>query len=720
MTGRRARRGPVWQLLRIGRAAGRGTPGDRVRFWALLTASALLALAMTGALATMAMYEGRDHREQARAPQVTERARGAVASLRQRYDTVGDRQVTVVDLVPLGPAAPPPPGLARWPAPGEAFLSPELARSEATEHVKARYGRFAGRIAADGLASPAERFAYVRPLVADTRGWDRIRGFGGGWLVYGEGEDVQPLSAFLLTLAALTGLPAAALAVVAARTGSAARDRRTALLQAIGGGWRHRALVNIGEAAIPAALGAVLGTFPYLAVMAGNPRLPVTRYIISGTDLRGWAWALPMITVAVVVAVLAIVVALNRVGRDGRGTRPRSFSAVVPRWRLVLFGVAIAGVVISPYVHGSTSLFLYVGATAGMWATLPSAAAVAVRRFGARLGDLARSRGRVAPLVAGRWTAAHPGVVVRLAVALIIGLGLITQAQIWTSRLGDPAEEARATQQRIGDRLQLVTAPRATGPQVDDFVARLGDGFHVLELRQTAQGALLRAPCPVLSRFALGCPSAPGVPSTTVTDRRVLELIRWHASDRPPMVQAVPRITPPKDGDGALAVLADRHRQNWRVKQTANATFSTPDIQRLGENWLIGAANHDALAGWLAFLSSLGIVVLLVTAAFSAAAEFLRFGPALGPLVVHTGSARVFLGVALWNLAIPLMISAGIAAVVSIWHGLFFIAAEHAGTLSWSVQAAALTGAAAIALLIGVAGGISAARQARRWRPAAD
>ncbi|TDD34871.1 hypothetical protein E1287_15465 [Actinomadura sp. KC06] len=66
------------------------------------------------------------------------------------------------------------------------------------------------------------------------------------------------------------------------------------------------------------------------------------------------------------------------------------------------------------------------------------------------------------------------------------------------------------------------------------------------------------------------------------------------------------------------------------------------------------------------------------------------------------------------------MISAGVAAVVSIWHGLFFIAAEHAGTLSWSVQAAALTGSAAIALLIGVAGGISAARQAGRWRPGAD
>ena len=105
----------------------------------------------------------------------------------------------------------------------------------------------------------------------------------------GEALNGRTLSDVLRPLGALTGVPALALLVLAARVGSRTRDRRGGLLQALGGTWRHRALVNLGEAVLPLAAGTALAALVLLPALVTDVRLPPTGYLLDSGDLRT-AW----------------------------------------------------------------------------------------------------------------------------------------------------------------------------------------------------------------------------------------------------------------------------------------------------------------------------------------------------------------------------------------------------------------------------------------------
>ncbi|MET9323861.1 hypothetical protein ABZX75_27325 [Streptomyces sp. NPDC003038] len=112
------------------------------------------------------------------------------------------------------------------------------------EGIATRFGSLAGTIEPRELASPGEWFAYVRPLAtADTAKMWPSTGFGTPKpLGVGEVMFAKP-SYILLALTAFMGaLPVSPLIAAAARAGSDARDQRTALLEALGGGRRVRAL----------------------------------------------------------------------------------------------------------------------------------------------------------------------------------------------------------------------------------------------------------------------------------------------------------------------------------------------------------------------------------------------------------------------------------------------------------------------------------------------
>ncbi|MFD0888762.1 hypothetical protein ACFQ08_29850, partial [Streptosporangium algeriense] len=97
---------------------GRPVTGRGPRRWALLVASCVLAVVASSLVLTVATYEGRAARDRARGPVITGTPRDAVAWWASRFDSVGSLQHSVVFVEPLDTSAPPPPGLARWPAPG--------------------------------------------------------------------------------------------------------------------------------------------------------------------------------------------------------------------------------------------------------------------------------------------------------------------------------------------------------------------------------------------------------------------------------------------------------------------------------------------------------------------------------------------------------------------------------------------------------------------------
>lgn len=716
------RLGTALTFLRIGRAAGRSAPGDRLRFWALFGATLAVTFVALASVATLATYDGRESRADARGPVFTEREQAALL-YREAGDSVGTRDVWVVFVHPLTDGAPTPAGVTEWPEPGGVLLSPELLRTGAAEGIKTRYGAFAGTIGADGLVTPSERIAYIRVAdePQDPDRWMHVAAFGGGaYSITGEMIDQQSVTAPLSTLWALTGVPALVLVVIAARVGSRSRDRRSGLLQALGGTWRHRMVVNVGEAALPSALGALGAFLPYTVASLWDIRLVPTGYVLDHRDVAA-AWHLAAgAAAASLVAVLGMIVGTHRVQRDGRSTRPVSFATTVPIWRLLACGAGVALVLSSQYVPGSAQFAVFCIGTIVMWAFLSSVIALVTRNLGARLAGHGRRSGHPGRLIGGRWTHAHPGVVVRLALAMVIGTGIVAQAQVWTSRFGEEEQAAAITHQRIEDTVIEVTTGGMTAAQTDRFRAALPAGSAVLTLTRhepdslKGSSATLTGTCRDLRALRAACAGASS-PAGGRTPQ-VEEIRRWYGDVG--FVQA-PRIAVKPDSTQLLLVVTPEPGHLSAVKEAAYAFPHLPlQVTTLGELWR-GIPN-SRLTNWIHLFGATGILFLLVAGAVSAAAEFVRIRHSLAPLAVLTGHRGVFRSVSSWHLTFPLLIATAAAGVMTGWHSVFFVAVSTTGSVSWSLLGAAVAACAGISLAVGAVGARAAAREADRWKPVAD
>lgn len=712
-------------LIRIGLAAGRSTPGDRLRWWGLFGAAAAVAFVTLATVATVATYQGRETRADARGAVITF-GENAELKYREGIDAVGGRPVSVVFVHPRTPEAPVPAGVGRWPAPGEVLLSPELVRTGEGEGILTRYGRFAGTITNEGLVTPSERIAYVRvaetPPKDDPR-WMDVSAFGSGGGATGEMADQSPVTSPVLALWALTGLPALALAVVAARVGSRTRDRRSSLLQALGGTWWHRMTVNIGEAAIPAALGTLVAFVPYTVVSVRDTRLAPTGYILDHRDV--WAaWPVATASAAVsLLVVLGIVVGTHRITREGTSTRPASFASRVPAWRLAVCGVGVALVLTSQYVPRKAQLVVFTCGTVVMWAFLSSVVALLTRRLGSWLADSGRRGGHAGRMIGGRWTHAHPGVIVRLALAMVIGIGIVAQMQVWTSRLGSHSQAAVATHQRIQDTVIEVTASTMTASQTDRFRSSLPAGSVLLSRTFHDPGpprspwVTIEGTCRDLHTLHVTCRGdTTAAAGSSAQLAKVEEMRRWYGDLK---FTQTPRLTVKPDGTQTLLVVTPTPGQLAAVKQAA-FTLPNPSVQveTLGGNWQ--GSSRLRLPNWIQLFGVTGILFILVAGAVSAAAEFVRIRHALAPLSVLTGHRRVFRSVTSWHLTVPLLISTVVTGAVTAWHSVFFIALVQEGSVSWTVLAAGIAACAAVSLTVGFLGARAAARAADEWRPTAD
>ncbi len=709
-----------WRLLRAGFSAGRRRYGDRLRFWAVFAAAAAVALVVLGAVTAVATYDGRAARNQARGPVITERQQDAVALWREGFDAVGEVQHTVVHLHPLKAGAQPPPGLTRWPAPGEVMLSPELAREGQRDGIKSRYGRYAGTIGTSGLVSPSERLAYVgssrAPEARERESWWPVRGFGESYPM-GEVLNSRPLGQVLLALGVLTGLPALGLLVVAARVRSRALDRLLGLPpQEHAGTRRHRVLVSMGAAALPAAAGTALALLPMLAALSTNVRIPPTGYLLNSSDLRT-AW--PMLLTAIVLSfafTLVVVALLARGERRGGAAGIRASSGRVPRWRLIGCGVGVATVAFSQYLSATPGLVTFAGGTLVMWALLPSAAVVAVRRLGEKIAARGLRTGSPGQLIGGRWTIAHPAVVVRPALAIVIGLGLVCQLQVWNSRVGEQALAARVSQAGVGDSVISVQSRDLTPPLIEKLARSLPAGAVLVALNTDSEqrATLLQGSCRALKTLGLGCPTTPE--TVTEGDRRVTEIRHWYGPSL--RVQVAPSALRLDRLHGSLLVITETSGLRDQVEAAAYAQLPAVNVETLGEGWLVGAATNARLNNWLALFGSLGLALLLLAACLGAAAEFVRTRQSLAPLADLTSRQDVVRSATLWHLTVPLLISAGIAAVVTAWHAMFFIAVLLGGSVPWGVLVTGAGGCVLSAVLMGVLGGRAASPPGRPRRSA--
>ncbi|MEU8587344.1 hypothetical protein AB0C59_10125 [Streptomyces sp. NPDC048664] len=733
------------QLLRMGWAAGRRTGDGAVRAVALLLAAASLALGLSAVAAVCAAYDGMERRTGERALQFQDAFpdRPAVALARSDFDEVEGRQYSLVYLRPLSTDTPLPPGIDRWPAPGQAVLSPQLDQALRAEGAPSRLGRVVGFIHQSGLAGPGERYAYVNPTDKqfDKAGFSRVVGFGkerglpAGDVLFVSGRGK------LLTALYLILLPAGVLAVVAARMGSAGRDKRTALISALGGGSRHRLALTLGESAVPVLAGAVLGALPaFLVMTTDHVRLPWIGYWLSGADLRHWWWGAALAGCVGAIGTLVLVGVMHRPGGRG-GTRPVQLSARrgrAIRWAalacpLLIFATVRGPALLDPAQYADLRMKLYNAGVVAVMATFPCAVALGAGAAGSRIADSVRRTGSSGALVSGRRMAAHPGVTARLVAGVGIAMVLVSQVQLKTSQFGASAQAAQETARRIGHSVVLlqVDPSRLSPNQLAGALRRLPENTESFALYPPTGPASdglprVQAPCPALRSVKLPCSRQVTTTGTALATPRIAEAVRWSLpTDERIAVQegdVLPGDMKKAPSNLVLTSSDGRDMDYDQIKRLFRDDLPVAAVtaELPGEGWLVGARNGAAHGRWVTFLGVPGLLIVAVAATLGNLAEFLRLSLLLAPLSVLTGRRRIYYSASAWALLAPLLAATAAGVVVAAW-----LATPQespvdgiglsGGTLS--VTAGAL---AVLAVLTWWWGARAALRQTAQWRPYGD
>ncbi|MEU3429394.1 ABC transporter permease [Streptomyces gardneri] len=724
------------QLLAVGVAAGRRTEAGRVRFVALLLATLMLALAVASVIATHATYTGQASRGETRTPVFQEDVPGSTA--RATWSVAGDAvpggaPYPVVFLTRLSEDAPLPPGVSRWPQPGEAVLSPALRDHPAAEDIITRYGRMVGTIGAEGLQSPDELFAYVVPLSPAKGETVRpITGYGPStgptFYKVGQLDDAKPEWMFLVLTGLLLVLPAAVLLTVAARTGSHARDRRTALVAVLGATPHDRAVIVLGEALRPITAGTLLALAAVGAASAVDIRLPWVGHVLVASDLRGWWWAFLPAILAAALVVLAVVVLMDVTGRRRTaGNRIRGSRRSPAKWAVacpVLLLMAVRGPdLFSPGTTGHV-MTNWVGA-AGTLATLPAAIAVVTGALGKQLAGLGRRFGRPGLLIAGRRAATHPGPLARMTAGVVVAIGLLLQAAAWQGHIGAGAIAAQATVDRIGSSALVISPRAATTSQVTAFFRSLPGDTAVLSLTANPEvnRLTIRGQCPALQILKLACSPKPSTLEGPPADPRLRELFGWNSGSQGGVVRVeqTDPVTSLNDGRGfTQTVLVSRSSEDLSVPQIKRQAYRTfpmgAGVDTIGGEWLTGSKVNQLQGNWLTLFGLAGIALLAAASGFAGLAEFLRNGRALAPVTTLAGNRRVYWSTAAHSILVPLALAGLVGSVVGAW--LAYPTTESGASYISDDLLVACIGAS---VLIGAAGwawgALVSIRQASTWRP---
>ena len=343
--------------LRLGFLFLRGAgPRGLARLGLIVLGTALGVWCLLGALAFPAMLHTRQDRAAARMPYGPDPGSEGYGSYYQVEYRAGGRLLRAV-LVAPAEGAPVPPGVARLPAPGEAVVSPALARELARRPSLRRTFPYAtaGLIAPEGLLSPDELFAYVGSRRDELPGGGhRLGRFGVPWHPDYPHVELATGDLRLVELAflGLAGVPLAVYFAVCARLSAASRDRRLAALRLLGMSAKQTRRVNAVESVVASAAGSLLGLAAFSASQGGLARSGVAGIVWFPEDTKPSTGTLLLCLLGVPSLAAALGVVGSRAAvRDALAVR-RQAPARAPRaWWLLplvvgtgtLAGLLVAG-----------------------------------------------------------------------------------------------------------------------------------------------------------------------------------------------------------------------------------------------------------------------------------------------------------------------------------------------------------------------------------------
>ncbi|WEH16397.1 hypothetical protein [Streptomyces sp. VNUA24] len=602
-----------------------------------------------------------------------------------------------------------------------------------------RYGRLAGEIGRQGLADASELVAYVNPERSDYFAsvfevTSRISGFGNPtpdrFFIGSHQFDREAADLYIIILL-MAGLPCTALVLVAVRSRAELRDRRLALLDALGAPNRVRALVLAGEALAPIAVGILSASAAVFVLSFISLTLPFTGYQVWSQDLRS---ALPQLPLTALVSYMALVLLAISAGirRTRRvSSRPTRTSSSHARWSFVLFVCGMALAVWGSEHRGASGRTGFVVGAIVTLIALPYAAAQLARLLGRGMAARGLKRGDPVRLVAGRWLAARPAALARLSAALVVGLGVVMIGQVFTTQFTGPAQEARSRYQS-SDAEVLQVRSREIPATATGFVSAVGERNVIRYSPEPGTSAdhpeiRLTGDCVALSALGtmLDCPSSPQAAEEVFTQ---LTPMGHEVFERGEMVSgpisSVCACKAPTGGEMSLYGFLVRNTGGEKgvsaVEQAAYSHLIGPMTARPGQSWFLGAQAQAEQTRWLVDAALLGLIALACAGALGAAGIFLEQAGALGPLAVFRTERSFYSKIAFWNLSVPLGAVGVIGAIVAAVLGGLLINLGKGGWMSLPLLVVGLSAVALAGLCVALACGRVAAGQAEAWRPQGD
>lgn len=390
-----------------------------------------------------------------------------------------------VDIAWLQPApgvssVPLPPGLSRLPGPGEAAVSPALARlREQRPEVAARFPEVSEVIDQEGLVYASELTAYVAPPAGvrlDPESARKVIGYGS--------DNSDPLSSTVppsqldisSALILIIGLPTVLALYMAGSSTSPTRERRLGVLRLIGASRGDRAVVAAAENVLLSAPAVVLVTLLCRPIAGRLEWIPLVGERVFPGDLApGWP-VIAVLSVAWLLA-LAVVSALSEViaGRR-RDLRRRPGLMARGRLRLIPAGLGAAMVAAAPLVNRDWAFGLVVGGLVIMVFSLP----LVLPRLLASIGATLRKRYRPSLLLAGRRLEGDPAGATRP----LVGLGAVAAIVVSGTSIvaflnGDDEPTPAAAGSSQISALEVWSVGEATGHGID---MALGGDFLLVKV----------------------------------------------------------------------------------------------------------------------------------------------------------------------------------------------------------------------------------------------
>lgn len=727
-------------LWRLGRGSARSSHAGWIRVVALAVASASVAI---GALAfTFTLVAGQERATLMLSilPVQAEGQTDTALHYRSTIVSVTDQHgapqgVLAVWIEPIRPDAPLPPGLERWPEPGEAVLSPQLLR-DLRGHPPDLFGSVIGTIGLDGLESPTERRVYIRPRAdaVNPTAMTAIRGFGFGGMpgLWGLPTlNALPMWMLVPLVGGLTLVPALFALGLASGIGKEARISRTRQLEAMGARRRTVAVLDMAEAWPSMVVGCIV-------VFVGAGLVGITGLRVEALDLwvpaarwRSW-W--PHAVVALVLSHLvavAVVLMTRTMRRAWSRRRPRREQQKVPWVMAATCPVAVAFAILIPsWSHTATARTLgYHLPVLVVLLTLPALLASVLSRLGTRARRVGLRRGMPSAILGGRRLELLPMRTARLIGGLAGAILLLGQVQLNASTLSFQYQLASEARAEYGD--VVMTASNTTyGESMGDFLDELPPTVASVwttttyDERSTLTSHTITGTCDALSALHLACQPSKNGP--TDPSRQWMALAASVGIFQADAVHVVPVSAldlSALEAEGAQLNLVSIDGADLLVDELQKASYlfvGGLGLRSVGDEWLGAGVIASQRATWVITWGLAGILPLIAVAALVLAADALISARETAPLAALFDRRRWLVGVSAWRVWLPVSLAGIVAALAYLV--LPMSVSERSASLAFytpSITFAWVSALLCVVVGLGVALGSaqSIAVAARGWRP---